>query len=119
MKCEHTVIVVALLVTGGGFGCSLPPQRPDFSSVDPQERTLAAAEAARRADRSSIPPLIEMLDSPDAAQRMLAIATLERLTGQTLDYAYWAPEHQRSEAVSRWVQWWRSTQSAGSAVGGE
>lgn len=111
--------MVGPLTLGGGFGCSLPPPRPDFSSVNPQDRTLAVAEAARRSDRSSIPRLIEMLDSPDSAQRMLAITTLERLTGQTLGYAYWAPEHQRNEAVSRWMDWWESEHGAVPIDGGE
>ncbi len=95
-------------------GCSLPEQRADFRSVDPQERTLALAQAARERDQDSIPVLISMLDSEDAGERMLAIQTLERLTGQTLGYDFAAPRFKREPAVREWVQWDRARRDAAS-----
>lgn len=93
----------ALLIAGG---CSLPSQRADFRSNDPQERTLAVGEAMRTADRTSVPRLIELLASSDPAERMFAINALETLTGETRGYRHWAPERERREAVRRWVDWY-------------
>lgn len=92
-------------------GCSMPAQRADFSSNDPQERTLAVAKAARDEDRRSVPQLIQVLQSTDPAERMLAIETLERITGQTLGFEYWAPAPARREAIERWQAWWRQESS--------
>ncbi|MDX2115875.1 MAG: HEAT repeat domain-containing protein [Planctomycetota bacterium] len=92
-------------VTLGLGGCSLPAQRADFRSPDPQERTLAIARAARTQDPTSVPALISQLESEDPADRMFAIRALERTTGQTLDYRYDDPEPARREAVDRWVRW--------------
>lgn len=89
-------------------GCSLPPQRADFASNDPQERTLAVAKAAREDDRRSVPQLIQVLQSTDPAERMLAIDTLEQMTGQTLGFEYWAPASARRKAIDRWQAWWES-----------
>jgi hypothetical protein len=94
-------------------GCSLPEQRADFNSVDPQERTLATLKAAETGDRAAIPQLIQQLASDDPALRMLAIRTLERLTGQTLGYEHAAPEPQRREAIVRWRDWQRAADSQG------
>ncbi len=88
--------------------CALPERRADFRSVDPQERTLALAQAAQAEDERAIPVLIAMLDSDDAGERMLAIRTLERMTGQTFGYDYAAPPAQREPAVQDWVRWQRS-----------
>lgn len=46
-----------------------------------------------------------MLDSHDPAVRLMAINGLERLTGQTLGYAYSDPEPKRTIAIDRWVRW--------------
>ena len=64
----------------------------------------AIANAARDGDRSALRRIIESLDSDDPAIRMLAISTLQRLTGQTMDYRPYDPPAQRQAAVERWVQ---------------
>lgn len=99
-------------VFAGAGACSLPARQADFRSNDPQERTLAVAQAARDPDGASVPQLIQMLQSSDAAERMLAITTLERITGETLGYEYSAPESARRAGVARWVAW----QETGSGV---
>ncbi len=65
----------------------------------------AAVDAAARNDRSAIPNIISLLDSDDPATRMVAIRSLERLTGQTLGYDHAAPESQRVQSIQRWVDW--------------
>ncbi len=118
MRTPRSIRTAAILACAGLSACSLPPQRADFSSPDPQERTLAVAQAAREDDRQSIPYLIQTLESSDPAQRMLAIGTLERLTGQTLGYEYWAPDPVRRQSIDRWQAWWRETEKAPGAGAG-
>jgi HEAT repeat protein len=67
---------------------------------------MAAITAAGTGeDESAIPELIRMLESTDPGARLLAIRSLERLTGQTLGYDYAAPRWARSAAVERWKTW--------------
>lgn len=63
----------------------------------------AITQAAREHDQSTIRDLIEQLDSDDPAVRLLAISTLERLTGETYGYRQYDPTWQRREAIARWV----------------
>ena len=88
-----------------------------FNSPNPQGRTLALARAAKDADPTAIPEMIVMLASDDSAQRMLAISALERQTGQTLGYVYYAPEPQRLAAQARWRDWWALRGAAGPTAG--
>lgn len=62
--------------------------------------------AARTGDRSAVPHLIEMLRSDDPAVRMAAIRALERLTGETLNYEHFAPEHERQKSIAAWERWY-------------
>lgn len=82
--------------------CASTP-RPDFRSVEPAARNDAIVQAARRRDHAAIPDLVRMLDADDPATRLLAITTLERLTGETLGYDYAAPERDRRRAVQAWA----------------
>jgi len=98
-------VCVAMAVVAWCGGCSGGERRADFRSVDPSERTAAAAAAAEAGDLSAVGDLVRMLDSSDAAARMVAIASLERLTGERLGYEATAPRAQRDEAVERWVEY--------------
>jgi len=73
-----------------------------FDSPEPAARMDAILDAARRSDRSAVPDIVETLESDDPATRLLAIRTLERLTGQTFGYDYAAPRAEREIAVDRW-----------------
>lgn len=84
-------------------GCVEIPK--GFDSPEPAARMEAAVSAAAEGDTSAIPDLIELLDSDDPATRLVAIRSLERLTGQTLGYDYAGPEAERAAAVERWVEW--------------
>lgn len=85
--------------------CSGAERRADFGSIDPSERTAAAARAAEARDTSAVPHLVRMLDSSDGAMRMVAIGALERITGERLGYEATAPEPERRQAVERWVEY--------------
>ncbi len=74
----------------------------------------AAIAAAGAGDQSAIPDLIDMLDSDDALVRMVAILSLERLTGEVRGYDHAAPEWQRSAAAEQWAQWARSNSQSNS-----
>jgi hypothetical protein len=80
-----------------------------FDSPDSAARLRAIQKAAADDDRSSIPKLIEMLDSDDPAVRLLSIRTLESMTGQTLGYDPIAPSYERTPAVNRWQEWYSAS----------
>ena len=85
-------------------GCPSTPT--GFDSPDPNMRLDAILDAARTPGQpNQIPRLIEQLQSLDPAARMLAIRTLERMTGQTMGYDHAAPAWQRVPAVRRWADW--------------
>jgi len=95
-------LAIAALAVSGCF----PTLEPAFDSPAPSKRLDAIVDAAAQDDRSTIPPLIEMLDSDDPAERMLAIRALERISGGlTFGYRYADPEWLRRESVNRWVDW--------------
>jgi hypothetical protein len=52
-----------------------------------------------------MPNLVRMLESDDPATRVLAIATLERLTGERLGYDADANELERGRAIRRWREY--------------
>jgi hypothetical protein len=89
----------------GAAGCTAPERRADFGSINPSERSAAAAKAAAERDESALPDLIVMLDSSDPASRMVAIAALERITGQRLGYDATADRADRNAAADRWVRY--------------
>ncbi len=86
--------------------------RPAFESPDPSSRLAAMVRAAERGDERAVPRLIEALDSDDPAVRMVAIASLDRLTGRTHGYEAYAPARERQAAVDRWVAWYAETRDA-------
>ncbi len=89
----------------GGFmvpGCAGPGLEAGFDAPDPSARLHAVVEAGRTGDKSKIPQIVNLLDSDDAAVRILSICVLERLTGDTLGYDYAKPRSERMEAVRAW-----------------
>lgn len=96
---------ICLLVLSGVCGCSLPEQRADFDSSDPQERVLALGKAASEPKPEDAPYLIHALGSDDPAMRMLAIGILSRWTGETFGFDYAATPSERAEAIERWNEW--------------
>jgi HEAT repeat protein len=101
-------IGVLAMVVGG---CRYREQ--GFESPEPADRVTAAAEAARVGDQDAIPHLIEMLEEEDPLVRMMAIRSLEELTGQTLGYEHAGPRAERQAAVDRWTEWYRAQRHPG------
>jgi hypothetical protein len=90
------------------LACLLPACGPsateaDFDSANPAARLYAIEDAARRGDRTAIRDIIQQLDCDDPAVRLLAISTLQRLTGETYGYRHYDDPAQRREAIARWV----------------
>ncbi|MBZ0172095.1 MAG: HEAT repeat domain-containing protein, partial [Phycisphaerales bacterium] len=75
-------------------GC-IPPVPGGFDSPDPTMRLAAIAEAGRAGDTGAVPDLIEQLESTDPGARLLAIRSLERITGRTHGYDHAAPWWER------------------------
>lgn len=91
------------LAASGMFmaGCA-GDANPDFDSLQSTGRIKAAVSAAAGRDEQAVPDLIAMLVSDDPAERFIGIASLKRITGQTLGYDPAAPEGERQLAVARW-----------------
>ena len=92
-----------LMIIGSLVSCGQPSSSGGFDSPMPAARLHALSEAARTGDRSDIKRVVELLDSDDAAVRLLAISTLERLTGETFGYRHYDPRWEREESIQRWV----------------
>lgn len=75
-----------------------------FDSPNPAAKMYAIESAARQGDRSAVRRIVEQLDSDDPAVRSLAIAALQRLTGETFGYRDFDPPDQRRLAIQRWRQ---------------
>lgn len=108
---SFTACVLAALPLGG---CG-PTIHPTFDSPEPAARNSAIVLATAANDENSVPDLVHMLESDDPATRLLAITSLQRLTGETLGYEYGASPFERAEAVNRWHQWIVANQKKGAA----
>ncbi|MBY0309459.1 MAG: hypothetical protein K2Q09_12010 [Phycisphaerales bacterium] len=96
-----------LTVLGAGLtaGCSGAHAPDTLNSGDPAGRMHAAALAAAAGDVSAEGALVQMLRSDDPAERMVAIGSLERLTGERMGYSPAGSPEARRQAVARWEAW--------------
>ncbi|MEW6250824.1 MAG: hypothetical protein AB1716_09260 [Planctomycetota bacterium] len=86
-------------------GCrSTPDYRVLMRSANPLDRVQGIQAAYAERDLPGVAQLVGLLDDEDAAVRMFAIMALQRLTGETFGYQYYAPPNSRSAAVERWRQ---------------
>jgi hypothetical protein len=93
---------LSLAVVAAGTASCAPAIPVSFDSPEPGARNAAIVRAAASRRREDLPSLVRMLDSDDPVTRMLAIRTLERLTGDTLGYDAAAPAWERCLAVAKW-----------------
>ena len=93
--------IAIALISGGCFS------REPFSltSQHAPSKIPAIKQAVDQRDDQAVPTLVDDLDSDDPAVRFYAIEGLERLTGQTFGYLYYADAPARREAVMKWRQW--------------
>ncbi len=107
MSRTAAVSAAAVLFVAGG--CTAPEPRPDFDAAVPASRIAALESALRSRDASKTPQIVEQLDSDDHVVRLLAISTLETLTGRTYGYHYDDPPSLRKQAIKRWVTYVNDT----------
>jgi hypothetical protein len=97
LQCCMMAAVAATL-----SACGPPASQGGFDSANPAAKMYAIEQAARSGDRTAVRQIVEQLDSDDPAVRMLAIATLQRLTGRTYGYRDFDPPEVRRQAIQRW-----------------
>jgi HEAT repeat protein len=73
-----------------------------FRSGNPLDRAEAVIEATEARDLNAVHTLVDLLEDPDAAVRMLAIVALRRLTDRDYGYRFYEDDLQRAAAVARW-----------------
>jgi HEAT repeat protein len=67
--------------------------------------TLAEA-LVKLKDKRGVPVLIEYLKKADAEKRAIAFQLLYKITGQTLDYKYYAEMPEVTAGAKKWEEWW-------------
>ncbi|WP_428940530.1 hypothetical protein [Fontivita pretiosa] len=95
------LLLVAVLAGCGG----IPRAQRVVTNPDPAAKIPAIKASVQTNDTSVVRQLIKDLESDDPAVRFYAIQGLERLTGQTFGYQYYADEQNRAAAVQRWKAW--------------
>ena len=95
------------LLLGAG-ACGPRATEGGFDSANPAAKLYAIQHAYEQDDPRAIPRLIEQLDSDDPAVRLLAIASLDEITGRTYGYDHADPPEIRRDAVRRWEQAWET-----------
>jgi len=105
-----------VLTALAGCASNDPPAviRPDddLFHTNPSRRTAAIAEVERKRQTQHVPTLIEMLDDPDPAVRMVAAGTLEELTNRQTAYRPYAPAEERRQHRDEWRAWHQSQSGA-------
>lgn len=101
MPVRGLLLIVVVL----SAGCAPVPVGFDAPSETKRQDAIVAAAAAGDRRPETLRGLVKQLDSPDPATRMLAILTLERLTGQRFGYDYSDPSWKRERSVQAWVDW--------------
>lgn len=99
------VLPTGLALAGAAMaGCraSLPA---DFDAPDAGSRIRAVVAAADRPTPEDLAQMVRSLGSDDPALRSMAIAALERTTGERFGYDAWAPRGDRQAAIDRWKGW--------------
>lgn len=96
---------LALVALGAIAGC-VSREKPSITADDPQAQNEWIAEAVDKGDWSAVPGLIELLDSSDPAERLVAIGALRSITGENHGYRIADPPAIRAQAADRWAAWW-------------
>ncbi len=102
---------------GGPFGPDNLYRR--LQAEDPGVRMEAVLEAGRRGDPKAAAYLVDRLTDAETEIRFAAIVALQKITGQTFDYEYYAPPSEREAAAERWRRWLRQRQAEAEAGEGD
>jgi hypothetical protein len=107
-RWSTVVLPIGLVLLLDLAGCAPPVSRGGFDAPDSASRAYAIERAAGQRDLTKLQSLVEQLDADDPLVRMMAITTLERLTGQTHGYRHYDPPEAREPAIQRWQEAVRS-----------
>lgn len=110
--------LAAILAASGLLlaGCSVK-EEPSLTANDPLAQNTWIAQAVENDDVSACQGLIELLDSSDPAERLVAIGALRSITGENHGFRIADPPALRGQAVDRWAAWWLENNPSGNASG--
>lgn len=98
--------VLTSLIAAAALPACSPKMVQGFDSPEPAARNVAIVQSVDQpATPATLRGLVSLLNSDDPATRLLAIAALERRTGQRLGYDPAAPDPERKEAIRAWDRW--------------
>jgi len=98
-----SLVIAGLTALVSALGCdSSAARRREMASGNPLDRVRAAVNVSSARDAQGIHKLVDLLEDGDAAVRMYAILSLQRLCGQDYGYRYYESEPLRAAAVERW-----------------
>jgi hypothetical protein len=93
------------IIAGLTCACTAPQEPLVVSNPDASVKMKAIKKSAESKDMSQVREIVKELESDDPAVRFFAISGLEKLTGQTFGYQYFADEDKRALAVGKWKAW--------------
>lgn len=100
LRLACCVPLIGLLISAGN-GCAIS-KTASLASEYPLDRARAAVACAEAGDPTAVHKLVDLLEDEDRGVRMYASLALERLTGSTYGFKYYAPRVERELAVDRW-----------------
>ena len=109
---------LAGVIAAACAGACSPKMVQGFDSPEPAARNVAIVQSVDQpSSPTTLRDLVSMLNSDDPATRLLAIAALERKTGQRLGYDPAASDQERKEAIRAWDRWLAEQSEPASAEG--
>lgn len=110
VRSSNYLLAIIFLNIAGFSGCSMAP-KSFLSMNDPTaiNRARAVAYGQSEPDAVAIPVLIDRLADDDPVVRLASHEALKRRTGQNFGYQPYIEGDELAAAVSRWKQWWAST----------
>jgi len=103
VRMRRVWLAVVLVCACGAGSCA--PRGADLSALQSEQldvRLHAIGAAGRYRDARAVPCLVDCLQDDQSDVRLFAILALERITGQTMGYCYYAPPGLREQAIRRW-----------------
>lgn len=87
-----------------------PQKLPESDRLVPHRPHRSVGLAEGLPEKKVVPALIDRLEDKDAVVRLAAYEELKQGTGKSFGFVPWAGDAERSTAVSRWRDWWKSQQ---------
>ncbi len=97
--------IAVIALAGNMCACAGRRGPASVSNPDPSVKIPAIKAAVEANSLTAVRQLVKDLDSDDPAVRFYAIQGLQRLTGETFGYTFYADEAGRAEAVDKWNAW--------------